>query len=231
MKFKSQIFTQVSGSIGGITFFQGRSGMTARARAIPTDPNTAQQIVVRGALAALATRWGSVLTAAQRAAWDVYAANVSMVNPLGDQINLSGINQYVRSNTELHVAGATLVDAAPTVFDVGNDTNAWLMTCSVAAQQCSLTWPLPAPAWFGEDDSWCNVYVSRPQNPGINFFRGPYRFGANIEGNTAVPLVGPQVFAVPFPFVIDQKIFARVTVVRADGRRTTPLFMSTTTVA
>ncbi len=231
MLFKSQIFTQVSGSIGGTTFLHGRSGLIARARTIPVDPGTPAQIAVRGAMADLATRWGSSLSQSQRNAWDVYAFNVTLLNPLGDAINVSGINMYIRSNLERLNFGQALVDAAPTTFDLGNDINPTTAVFSEAAQTASLIWAAGVPAWFAEDDAFAYGYMSRPMSPGIRFFKGPWQNSVVLEGDNAIPLASPQAVGAPFAFVEGQRMGVRLTVSRPDGRRTSQWLFNAIAVA
>ena len=75
------------------------------------------------------------------------------------------------------------------------------------------------------------LYVSRPQNPGINFFKGPYRFAGQILGNSTTPPTSPFAVSVPFPIVTGQKLFARLNVSRADGRLATDTRSTTLVVA
>jgi len=98
MLFKSQIFTQVSGSVGGLTFARNRAGMYTRARTVPVDPQTAQQIAVRANMATLVVRWGTTLTDAQRAVWETYAANTPVLDKFGDSVNITGQQMFLRSN-------------------------------------------------------------------------------------------------------------------------------------
>ena len=44
MKFTSQVYTQASGSVGGLTYSHNRSGMYTRARSTPTDPASTLQL-------------------------------------------------------------------------------------------------------------------------------------------------------------------------------------------
>jgi hypothetical protein len=62
------------------------------------------------------------------------------------------------------------------------------------------------------------VFASRPQNPSINFFKGPYRIIATIPGADPTPPTSPQSISLAFPVVEGQKVFFRANVTRADGR-------------
>lgn len=222
MKFKSAIFTQVSGSIGGITFFQSSAGLTARARAIPLNPATPFQEAVRLALSFLASRWADELAVSQRAAWNVYGDNVTLINDLGDPFQASGINHYIRSNTARRISGFALVDDGPVIFNLGNPPAPTDITFSQATQDVSLDFPEPTPTWFSEDGAFGFGYMSRPQSAGINFFIGPYRLATPLAGDSGVPLTTPITFAAQFPFTTIQNMGMKLVVSRADGRLSTP---------
>lgn len=217
MLFKSQVFTQTSGSIGGQTFSRNRSGMYTRARATPVNPSTPQQIAVRGFMADLSNKWVNLLNAAQRAAWDVYALNVLIPNRLGEPINIGGIGHYNRSNVPRLQAGQSRIDTAPAIFDTGDFFPVTMASPSAATQDFLLNFAV-LDAWVGEDDAFMFILTSRPQNQSINFFKGPYRLADFISGDLAVPPTSPFTSAVGFPFVATQQLFGQVRVSRADGR-------------
>jgi hypothetical protein len=62
------------------------------------------------------------------------------------------------------------------------------------------------------------IWASRPQNASINYFKGPYRYCGVIEGVDAAPPPGPTVLDLPFPCVLDQRVFFFARVTRLDGR-------------
>lgn len=216
MKFKSALVTQVSGSIGGMTGSHNRGGLYFRARTIPVNTNTLQQQAVRGALANVATSWGSELTAGQRAGWNVYGDNVPIFNALGDPLFLSGVNHFVRSNVPRLQAGLPRVDDAPTVFNLGTFTQPAL--ASLASPTTSTLSFDNGDDWANEDDSAMLVYVSRPAEASINFFAGPYRLAGSILGDSVTPPSSPAAIITPFPFATGNQVFFRVRVTRADGR-------------
>ncbi|HSR54544.1 MAG TPA: hypothetical protein VLV83_27270, partial [Acidobacteriota bacterium] len=110
MLFKSAMVTQVSGSVGGMTGSHNAGGYYFRSRVIPVNPNTSFQQSIRGVMGQLTSRWISTLTAAQRQGWEDYAQQVTLTNPLGDQRNVSGLNQYIRSNLSRRQPSLPFVD-------------------------------------------------------------------------------------------------------------------------
>lgn len=216
MLFDSPLISRGSGSVAGLTFSRNRSGNYIRARTNPVNPNTPQQQIVRSAVADLSNLWINTLTQADRDKWEDYAANVPVTNPLGATIFLTGINQYVRSNVPRLQAGLARVDIAPSIFDIGSFTS--VTTVSVGATN-------GVTVGFTNTDDWANatgaamlVFVARPQNPTINFFKGPYQLAGSILGDDTVPPVSPDTITSQFAFDSGQKIFTRIRVTQADGR-------------
>jgi hypothetical protein len=220
MKFKSQLVTQVSGSIGGTTFAHNRGGMYQRARSIPTDPNSPLQQTVRSIFGSLAILWQTTLSSAQRDAWDTYGANVPVLDAFGDQIFLTGFNHYIRSNTPRVQAATARVDDGPTAFNLGQFTNPAFSYDSTASEvDTTFT---DTDAWANEDDAHAILYASRQQSDTINFFKGPYRLMSTINGDAITPPTSPAADAAPFPCAVGNRCFVRWQVSRADGRLSLP---------
>lgn len=217
MLFTSQIVSAASGSVGGLTASRNAGGNYFRARAVPTNPNTPAQADVRTKFGVLVNRWINALTQAQRDAWDLYADNVPLTSPLGGTRVVSGLNQYLRSNTPRRRASMLRVDAGPTVFDTGDFTEVTIPAAATGTQTIDFTFDV-ADAWANEDDAAMLLFSSPGQNPTINYFRGPFRFAGRILGDAVTPPTSPASIASPFTFVTGQKVFAYVVVTRADGR-------------
>ena len=219
MKFTSPVYSGVSGSIAGLVYSHNAGGLYTRARSIPTNPGSAQQTAVRNALSGLASAWANTLTTAQRAAWAVYAANVPLIGPLGNARKVSGIAQFIRSNTPRLQAGLTEVDDGPTDYTLAAFVNPTI-TVTAASPEFSIV--------FDNTDTWATatggamlVYASRPQSPGINYFKGPYQLAGKIAGATVAP-TSPQTLTSPFVLTAGQQVFFRVEVTNADGRLSSP---------
>jgi len=220
MKFKSAIITQASGSVGGLTFAHNQGGLYTRARSIPTDPGSSYQVAVRNIVGQLVAQWANTLSAAQRAAWAVYAENVPLTDVFGDPKYRSGINHYVRSNTPILQAGLSQVDDGPTVFSLP-DMTAPSVGFDATADEIDVTFD-NTDDWANEDDAAMLVYCSRPQNASREFFKGPYRYAGKIDGDSVTPPTSPAAIALPFAVEAGHKVFALIRVVRADGRLSTP---------
>jgi len=79
-KFLSQVYTQIRGSVGGITYLTTPAGsMIARARNKPVNAPSPYRTFAKSAMTQAVSAWNA-LTAAQRLAWNTWA----LANPPGD---------------------------------------------------------------------------------------------------------------------------------------------------
>ena len=216
MLFDSPIISRGSGSLAGLTLSRNRGGNYMRARSMPTNPNTVLQQAVRAALAQLSVLWQDTLTLAQRLAWATYADNVPVTNRLGASIFLTGQNWYIACNTPRLQATLPRVDDAPIIFNRGEFTAPTFAIDTVSDEvDVSFT---DTDEWANEDDAAMLVYASIPNDPTINFFKGPYQFRANIEGDAITAPTSPAAIGLSQPISAGQRNFFRVIVSRADGR-------------
>lgn len=217
MLITSGIISRGSGSFGGITLAHNAGGMYLRARVMPVNPSTPAQNLVRAAAASLVNRWSNTLTQAQRDAWDSYAFNTPLIGKLGDPINVSGLNMYVRGNLTRQYQAMTLCDDAPFVWNLGSFTPLASVTADTTLQEWKISYT-NTDDWAGEDDAWLVGFISRPTNATINFFKGPYRIAGMVEGDSITPPTSPLTLDFPFTVASGQRVFARCCVLRADGR-------------
>jgi len=224
MLFKPLLGTDLSGKVGGLVASHNAGGAYFRAATIPTNPNTIQQQAVRTIMSALTVAWNSTLTAAQRLSWEVYADNVPLTNRIGEQVNVSGLSMFIRSNVARQQIGVDAILDGPTVFNLGQLAKAQPTAATEAGQTVSIEFgaTIPVDPWISEAGSWLAVYVSRPQNESINFFKGPYRVAGSLQGDPAPP-ASPLVVTVPFAITAGQRIFTRSVVTYLDGRFTSSI--------
>lgn len=166
--FISDRITGASGSVGGVTYSHNRFGLYLRARRKPVNPNTTSQQAVRASLATASSAWRS-LTAAQRAAWEVYAANTPMVNSLGLPVFMSGQQQFTATNSiAQRLASITIADA-PTI--PGRVALGVPSSVVIDASTASFT----ASGLSVPDGVNVGIYLSSPIPDGVTFFAGPYQ--------------------------------------------------------
>lgn len=213
----STLVTQASGKIAGVVFSRNRYGPYVRANAVPVNPNTDRQSVARTRLSALAARWNEVLTQAQRDAWDLYAANVTVTNKLGDQVYITGFNHYIRSNTAILACGGTIVDAAPQLYSLPETDPTFAVALSEGTQLITVTFDDTMDV-YDEDGGYLSVQMGLPKVNNVNFFNGPWRFADSVDGDSTTPPTTDATIAVPWPVTEDQKVWCQARIIRADGR-------------
>jgi len=223
MLIKSPLASSWSGSVAGLVGSHNAGGLYLRARTIPVNPNTTPQQNARSSLSGIVGNWGA-LTDAQRQAWRVYSLNVPLVGPLGDPRNVGGIGMYVRSNvprltaslSDVTPTNLSRIDAAPTTFDMGSFTPA---SMSIASSIFNIAFD-NTDAWANEDEAAMLIQFGRPVNPSRLFYKAPFRYGLTsiIAGDDSTPPTSPFTGVPAFAAVVGQRQYARLTVVRADGR-------------
>lgn len=217
MKFRSPVYSAVSGSIAGLTYSHNRGGMYARGRATPTNPNSTAQQAARMAMQTVVTRWGQVVTPAQRQAWANYASNTPLVDAFGEPLVLTGQQMYVRCNAARERAGLPLVDDGPTVAGLPTFTPVTLaLNGGTGALELAYD---NSDGWANEDDAGLIVQVGRSVGGAVNFFKGPFRFTDVVDGDSVTAPTSPLSVTTPFGQpVAGQRTFARARVSLADGR-------------
>ena len=103
-----------TGKIGLQVSFQSRYGLVRRARVIPKQPNTFAQLQVRSNLTRAAAGFDK-LTTAQQDAWNTAAAKHHTKPSLGQSGPLTGLQLFVKINTNLTFLGQESVIVPPAV--------------------------------------------------------------------------------------------------------------------
>lgn len=213
--------TQASGKIAGGVYSRNRFGMYIRNLRTPVNPQSSRQTAVRTSMAFLTAAWSQTLTQAQRNAWDLYGKTTPMLDKFGNPINLTGFQQFLRSNIQLKRAAKTVVAAGPTVFELPEQDPTFAITVSEAAQLISVTFD-DTMEWCDEDQAFMWVSMGTPQNPQRTFFNGPWRIASAIEGDSVAPPTSPETMAVPFVVAEDERVWCYARIQRADGRLSEP---------
>ena len=106
--------TEVSGSVGGVTFARVHNAKACRTWRQPVNKRRPTQLVQRYIFSRSSGRWFDTLDSTQRSDWDDYAATCEFTNSLGDPYELNGFNMYVRNNTIVVVQDYSDFTDAPT---------------------------------------------------------------------------------------------------------------------
>lgn len=207
----------MSGSIAGTTFARNRFGSYARARTKPVNPRSAQQVAIRAAIAFLADRWAATLDDAQRQAWNLYGNSVNMLNKIGEVVNLTGYNHYIRSNSIRKQIGQALIDDGPVIFELPAQDPTFALTAQEDTQMLYFTYD-NAMDWAVENGSFLLLFQGAPQNAQRNFFDGPWRVtGAESgidPGGPGGAIARPSLFGI----AEGQRQWSYARISRADGR-------------
>lgn len=199
------------GKIGGHVASKNRSGAYLRTKVTPVNPNTSAQSAVRSRLGDLSQAWKS-LTQEQRNAWNAAVQSFAKTDIFGDLKNPSGLNLYVRLNSNLINAGASAIATPP--LPTGADTIAILdFTAQVTGDVLILDTLAAVPA-----NTSLVVRTTPLLSPGINFVKSEYRqievFPAGTaSGSINIFLSFTERFGA---LVAGQKVFAEVMFVNTD---------------
>jgi hypothetical protein len=227
MLFTSPVYSQASGSIAGITYSHNRGGMYTRARVTPTDPSTALQQIMRAAMGVLAPYWGNTLTPAERDAWRLYADNVPWTNPLGQSIFLTGQQHFLRTNTVRIQFGEAILDAAPTVFDLGTFTPP-TFTAATDGPTADITFDNTDP-WANGTGGFMYIFTGKSVGSGRAFYRGPWRKSDKVVGD-AIPPASPITAVPQWPWAAGNLAWVVIRVIQIDGRMSLPVILGPRTV-
>lgn len=188
-----------SGSIAGQTFSRNRNGQYVRTRAMPTQPRTTQQLLVRTNLSLFARLWGGLGEGTQ-SAWISAAALIPKIDSLGQTYYLTGFQYYVGVNTWLALIALTPVTSppAPPVPIIGTAVVGTVVKATPA-------FPFVVTTYTGK----LYMYASPPQHVGVNFM-GDYRFIGSSTITTGSADFGAA-YNAKFPgWAAGQKIFFKV---------------------
>lgn len=155
-----------SGSIAGTTSSRNRFGQYRRTRAVPVNPNSTFQGVVRARMSANAAAWRA-LTDAQREGWADLGLSMNRTDSLGQSYNLTGFQAYCSVNNNLVASGAATVSAAPVLSTPSTLLTSAPTLSSVAFSIAYTPTPLPAATKLF-------VFCSPQRSAGRNF-EGDYR--------------------------------------------------------
>jgi hypothetical protein len=101
-----------SGKLNGWVASKNRGGSYMRTKVTPLNPSTSAQQNARGILGSLSTQW-SQLTEGQRLSFNNAVGDFARTDIFGDIRNPSGINLFVKLNTNLINTGQPQITSAP----------------------------------------------------------------------------------------------------------------------
>lgn len=111
MKFGA-IVVDGRGKIGGHVASKNRGGAYLRTKVTPSNPNTVAQAAARARITNLSKAFGS-LTTAQINAWNSAVDEFAKTDIFGDIKKPSGLNLFVKLNSNLLEAGQSVLNTPP----------------------------------------------------------------------------------------------------------------------
>lgn len=228
MKFTPLLGANLSGSIAAITASRNRGGSYFRVKAIPVQPNTSFQSIIKAIFGGLSTRWSATLTEIQRAAWTQYADGTPLTDVNGNEFIPTGLNMYIRGNTALLQNEDPIIDNGPVTLGLPTVAPVEASGMSTATEIASITFDNTDP-WANEDEGRLFVYMSRPQKASINFFKGPYQLAGTVAGDGMTPPTSPASITSPFATVAGDKVFFRAFAIDGEGRKSADQFFEVIT--
>lgn len=220
MKVKfGAIVTDGRNKVGGHVFSKNRGGAYMRTKVTPSNPQTSQQAIARNRITTYSQNWRA-LTATQRAAWEAAVSNFTATDIFGDIKNPSGINLYIKLNSNLSEIAAAAITLPPLPTSViGPATIA--LTGAAGTPALSFAWTggaIPATtAWI--------VRVTPQVSPGKSFVKNLYRNLVVLPAADTTPTSILTEFNARFgTLVAGQKVFIEITAVgTTTGIKSTPL--------
>lgn len=202
MKIKYSVFvSDVRGKLNGSVASKNRYGAYLRNKVTPVNPQTTSQTAVRALLTSLSQAWRS-LTDDQRLAWNAAVASFAKTNIFGDIVNPTGINLFIKLNSNLSNVGLPTINVPPVpegMIDMGVPA----MVFELSSPQFSATFAdATIPAGYK-----MIAEATAPFSPGKSFVKNKYRVlisPATVTGNVldmytdyvakfGVPAVGQKV--------------------------------------
>jgi hypothetical protein len=189
-KFLSGIgFGQASGSVAGTTYSRNRNGTYMRNRAMPANPASSKQGVVRSRFGSLSQSWRG-LTPSQRTTWNSQAATRVLIDSLGQQYNPTGLQFFVGVNQVRLALGLALAtnppaDPGQAVITAGSAT----VVGATGVVTVNFAPPIGAAAYY-------ELLATSPVSQGRNYFaRSQFKTLAYLTNADVSPFAATGVYA------------------------------------
>lgn len=227
MLFLPILIGTASGKLNGVVASRNRGGQYLKQFTTPTDPATANQAVLRTAIANAHTAW-SALTSRQRQEWQDYSIAHPRANRIGQPHPIGGYAEFVRRYVPRDQIRQTL--AAGLVVGTGVPAGFYDFDTAPTAEvnaggnRLLVTWT--ASAWTTEANSGFYVQMWGPLAATINWHRSPLRLVGFVPGNAFAPPTSPSTINIPAAMqpASGQGVAWRIRMTRAGYDLGTPYF-------
>jgi hypothetical protein len=213
-KFVSQVYSEIRGSVNGITYARNRYGLYARSKASPVQPRTPAQSERRAQLTVLSQRWRT-LDESNRAEWRALADELTRSDALGLTYRLSGLQAYLQFNLWRALLTLAPQDNPPPQLAAPNPVSIVNLTYDTDQDILNIEFA-PSP-YAGALAFWATAPFSR----GINFVapsryrliavRRPTAFGGNLASPQNIGADYIAKFGIPVAELVNKRIAVAVT--------------------
>jgi hypothetical protein len=213
-KFVSQVYSEIRGSVNGVTYARNRFGLYARAKASPVQPRTPAQTERRAQLTVLSQRWRT-LEESLRAEWRALADELTRSDSLGLTYRLTGLQAYLQVNLWRALLGIAPVDNPPPQLDAPSPVSIVSFSFDIDTDILNIEFA-PSP-YRGALAFWATAPFSR----GINFVapsryrivavRKPAAFGGNLASPQNIGSDYVAKFGIPIAELVGKRIAVAIT--------------------
>jgi hypothetical protein len=213
-KFVSQVYSEIRGSVNGVTYARNRFGLYARAKASPVQPRTPAQSERRAQLTTLSQRWRT-LSEGIRAEWRALADELTRSDALGLTYRLTGLQAYLQFNLWRALLRIPIQDNAPAQLDAPSPISISSVNVDPGDELLAIAFT-PTP-YAGAIAIWATAPFSR----GINFVAPsryrivaivrPSAFGGTITSPQSFGDEYVAKFGIPLGELVGKRIAVAVT--------------------
>lgn len=216
----SDLIVEMRGKVGGAVYSKNKGGAYRKRRTVPSNPQTAAQIAVRGKVSTLSQAW-KTLTSEQQAAWQAATPQFQYVNNLGQLQSYTAQALFMALNSSIRAANpsASLLTSPPAPASITNvvPSAVTALVDSGLLDEFAITFAPTVPAGHA-----VIVQATRGMSSGVTRpSKSDFRQIGVIAAAATSPYNGQAAYLATFGSPsIGQKVFARfVTVLLATGQR------------
>ncbi len=169
------------GKLGGHVASKNKSGNYLRTKVTPVNPQSLYQSVIRNRLSSQAQSWSGI-TQAQRDKWNSVVLQWKKSNIFGDVVISSGFNLFCKANSNILMAGGTVITdpAAPASIPALTGVS---LTGAVGTPALSLVFA-PTPVGTGLT---LVIEATPVQGPGKSFMKNNFRIISSVAAAGTSP--------------------------------------------
>lgn len=223
----SALVSDMRNKLNGSVLSKNRFGSYIRNKVTPVNPQSIDQTLVRARFAQFSQQWRT-LTEVQRDAWNAAVDQWQTTDIFGDLKSPTGLQLFVRINTNIAIAGGSVVLLPPAPASMQAVTSAEV-SADVSDSEVVIDFtPTPVPAGFA-----LVVEATEQVSPGINFVKNKFRQIIVYPATTATAQnVFPEYTAKFGGLVAGQKLFIRLKFINlTTGQVSIPVTASTIVAA